>query len=53
VSSWADGPKVDLGLVGDAKTTLRALLPKLAPHEDERHLQTAREHYLRERKSSR
>ena len=25
--------KVDLGLVGDAKTTLRALLPRLAPHE--------------------
>src|SRR5437870_5451052 len=43
--------KVDLGLVGDAKTTLRALLPKLAPHEDERHLKTAREHYVRERKS--
>ena len=43
--------KVDLGLVGDAKTTLRALLPRLAPHEDERHLKTAREHYVRERKS--
>src|SRR6266700_1666690 len=42
--------KVDLGLVGDAKTTLRTLLPKLAAHEDERHLQAAREHYARERK---
>src|SRR6266536_3420978 len=42
--------KVDLGLVGDTKTTLRALLPKLAAHEDERHLQAAREHYARERK---
>jgi pyruvate dehydrogenase (quinone) len=42
--------KVDLGLVGDARTTLRALLPKLAAHEDERHLQAAREHYARERK---
>ena len=28
--------KVDLGLVGDAKTTLRALLPRLAPHEGRR-----------------
>src|SRR4029450_13871611 len=43
--------KVDLGLVGDTKTTLRALLPKLAVHEDERYLQTAREHYVRERKA--
>jgi pyruvate dehydrogenase (quinone) len=43
--------KVDLGLVGDAKTTLRALLPKLTAHEDERHLKAAREHYARERKA--
>ena len=43
--------KVDLGLVGDAKTTLRALLPRLSPQEDERHLKTAREHYVRERRS--
>src|SRR5229473_5113833 len=43
--------KVDLGLVGDAKTTLRALLPKLAAHEDDRHLKAAREHYARERRS--
>jgi pyruvate dehydrogenase (quinone) len=42
--------KVDLGLVGDTKTTLRALLPKLAAHEDDRHLKAAREHYARERK---
>jgi pyruvate dehydrogenase (quinone) len=42
--------KVDLGLVGDAKTTLRALLPKLAAHENDRHLKGAREHYARERK---
>src|SRR4030095_12036865 len=42
--------KVDLGLIGDAKTTLRALLPKLAVHEDDRHLEAAREHYARERK---
>src|SRR3989441_254764 len=42
--------KVDLGLVGDAKTTLRALLPKLTQHEDDRHLKAAREHYAKTRK---
>jgi pyruvate dehydrogenase (quinone) len=42
--------KVDLGLVGDAKTTLRALLPKLTPHQDDRHLKAAREHYAQARK---
>jgi len=43
--------KVDLGLIGDAKTTLHALLPKLSIHEDARHLKVAREHYARERKA--
>src|SRR5206468_5332610 len=43
--------KIDLGLVGDTKTTLRALLPKLSAHQDDRHLKVAREHYLRERKT--
>jgi pyruvate dehydrogenase (quinone) len=42
--------KVHLGLVGDAKATLRALLPKLEAHQDDRHLNAAREHYARERK---
>jgi pyruvate dehydrogenase (quinone) len=42
--------KVDLGLVGDTKTTLRALLPKLTQHEDDRHLKAAREHYAKTRK---
>jgi len=42
--------KVDLGLVGDAKTTLRALLPKLTQHQDDRHLKAAREHYAKTRK---
>src|SRR6266699_5898574 len=37
--------KVDLGLVGDAKTTLRTLLPKLTQHQDDGHLKAAREHY--------
>ena len=42
--------KVDLGLVGDAKITLRALLPKLTQHQDDGHLKAAREHYARTRK---
>src|SRR4029450_13824715 len=41
--------KVDRALVGDAKTTLRAMLPKLAAHEDDRHLKAAREPYAPER----
>src|SRR5262249_13848439 len=43
--------KVDLGLVGDTKATIRALLPKLSGHENDRHLRTAREHYARARTS--
>ena len=43
--------KVDLGLVGDAQATLRAVLPKIATHQDDRHLNAAREHYARERKN--
>src|SRR5881396_1479263 len=42
--------KVDLGLVGDTKTTLRALLPKLTQQQDDRHLKAAREHYAKARK---
>jgi pyruvate dehydrogenase (quinone) len=42
--------KVDLGLVGDAKATLRALLPKLVQHDNEKHLKTARAHYAQARK---
>jgi len=42
--------KVDLGLVGDAKATLRALLPKLAQHQDDQHLKIARAHYVQARK---
>ena len=37
--------KVDFGLVGDTKTTLRALLPKLEQNQYEAHLQESREHY--------
>jgi len=42
--------KVDCGLVGDTKTTLRALLPRLQQHRDDRHLKAARTHYQQARK---
>jgi pyruvate dehydrogenase (quinone) len=37
--------KVDYGLVGDAKATLRALLPKLNQNENDKHLQASLAHY--------
>ena len=42
--------KVDCGLVGDTKTTLRALLPRLQQHRDDTHLKAARAHYQHARK---
>ena len=42
--------KVDSGLVGDTKTTLRALLPRLQQHRDDTHLKAARAHYQHARK---
>jgi pyruvate dehydrogenase (quinone) len=42
--------KVDLGLVGDVKTTLRALLPQLEKKADRDHLDTALKHYQNARK---
>src|SRR4029453_13623731 len=42
--------KVDHGFVGDAKTTLRALLPKLEQRTDEKHLRASLEHYQKARK---
>ena len=42
--------KVDYGFVGDTKTTLQALLPKLDQNRDERHLKTSLEHYEKARK---
>jgi pyruvate dehydrogenase (quinone) len=42
--------KVDLGFVGDTKTTLRALLPKLKQNQYEAHLQESLEHYRKARK---
>jgi pyruvate dehydrogenase (quinone) len=41
---------VDLGMVGDVKATLAALLPLLAANRDGTHLSQAREHYGRARK---
>jgi len=38
-------PKVDFGFVGDTKTTLQALLPKLEQNKDDRHLKGSVEHY--------
>src|SRR6266404_653870 len=41
---------VDLGVVGDVRATLDALLPVLQQKRDGAHLAQAREHYLRARK---
>jgi pyruvate dehydrogenase (quinone) len=41
--------KVDMGLVGDVKTTLAALLPKLQQKSDDRHLKDALQHYTKAR----
>lgn len=40
---------IDLGVVGDVKSTLRALLPLLKQHDLSRHLDQARNHYRRTR----
>ena len=37
--------KVDFGFVGDTKTTLRGLLPKLEQNRDDHHLKESLEHY--------
>jgi pyruvate dehydrogenase (quinone) len=42
--------KVDLGVVGDVKTTLRSLLPNLTEKTDDRHLSTSIQHYQKTRK---
>jgi pyruvate dehydrogenase (quinone) len=41
---------VDLGVVGDVKATIAALLPLLKQNPDENHLAQARRHYARARK---
>ena len=42
--------KVDYGLVGDTRTTLRALLPKLTQNDYNKHLKASLEHYKKARK---
>jgi pyruvate dehydrogenase (quinone) len=41
---------VDLGVVGDVRATLSALLPLLKPKRDDAHLVRARQHYAKSRK---
>jgi pyruvate dehydrogenase (quinone) len=43
--------KVDYGFVGDTRTTLRALLPKLLQNGNDKHLKASLEHYKKARKS--
>jgi pyruvate dehydrogenase (quinone) len=43
--------KVDFGFVGDIKTTLQALLPKLSQNSSENHLKESVAHYRKTRKS--
>jgi pyruvate dehydrogenase (quinone) len=43
--------KVDYGFVGDARTTLRALLPKLNQNDQDKHLKASLAHYKNARKS--
>jgi pyruvate dehydrogenase (quinone) len=42
--------KVDYGFVGDIKTTLGALLPKLEQNDDDEHLKASVDHYQKARK---
>ncbi len=42
---------VDLGVVGDVKATIAALLPMLKEKRDDTHLAQARDHYAKTRKS--
>jgi pyruvate dehydrogenase (quinone) len=42
--------RLDHGLVGDVRSTLRALLPRLSPSKDDRHLKASLEHYQAARK---
>lgn len=42
--------RLDYGFVGDTKTTLSALIPKVQQNDHEEHLRTSREHYRSTRK---
>jgi pyruvate dehydrogenase (quinone) len=43
--------RLDYGVVGDTRTTLRALLPKLEQNREDAHLRAALEHYHKARKT--
>src|SRR6266404_2536734 len=43
--------KLDYGFVGDTKSTLRALLPKVVQNREDKHLKASVEHYRNARKS--
>jgi len=40
---------LEIGVIGDTRATLRALLPRLREHEDTSHLDAARSHYRKAR----
>src|SRR5437868_12583787 len=42
--------KLDYGFVGDTKSTLRALLPKVVQNQEDKHLKASVEHYRKARK---
>jgi pyruvate dehydrogenase (quinone) len=43
--------RVDVGVVGDVRTTVQALLPLLGPKTNDTHLRKARDHYASSRRS--
>ena len=43
--------KLDLGLVGDTKATLQALVPNLKQNSDDKHLRRSLDHYRKARKT--
>jgi len=43
--------RVDVGVVGDVRTTVQALLPLLRPKTNDMHLRKARDHYASSRRS--
>jgi pyruvate dehydrogenase (quinone) len=55
VDLWAENigrrAPVDIGVVGDVRATIEALLPRLEAKRDSSHLDLAREHYRKARKS--
>src|SRR5437868_13220103 len=42
--------KLDYGFVGDTKSTLRALLPRIVQNQEDKHLKASVEHYRKARK---